>query len=170
LKKLFYTRTHAYGETCYVPYKKFTLIYLFSVILLIITIPVMMIIVTQAWPIVLLTLAVTAMLVTYYIYLWRGDETEKIIYLPDGSVTLIDDDLYKGFITFHINDMTQIMVNVKSGSYQANRMGNRHAIATGAELVIHFANGNSITLGSSTYGGQLKLMRKFLLEKYHSHI
>lgn len=130
----------------------------------------MMIIVSQPLPTVTLTLAAIALLVTYYIYLWRGDETEKVIYTHDGNVTIIDDDLPKGFITFHINDMAQIMVKIKTGGYQPNRMGYTHSIATGAELIIHFINGDVVRLGSNTYGGQLKMMRKFLLEKFDSYI
>lgn len=163
MSKLFYIKEE-HGEVCgYIHEKQFGLINVMSVFMLLGIIPAIAVALSGHWEV----LMVTIVLVGFYVYLWKGSDRIILKKKEGGMVEIFDNDLDTGKISFFIKDMEDLKVWSDVKGVGVGIFGNRVNAVNKAQLHISFSDLKVISFGSNTYGGQLKMIKKYLIEEYN---
>ncbi len=166
MSKLFFVKTESNIQIGYIHYKNFNAIYALSAILLLGGIPLLVFLLSSE-PITQVILSiVTVLLIVVYIKLWQGKSIVILEYDNNELVTIYDNDLIDGKITFNLKNLNTLDVKSETSTHQTGMFGNKSNYTSAALLHITFDNGGNIAFGSNTYGGQLRMIKKYLMDIY----
>ncbi len=164
MSKLFYTRKEGEQVIGYVHEKKFRLINISTLLLIGSIVPAVYSLGTGN----IIGMVLFALLIVFYIILWIGKDRVILKKRHDGWVEIFDKDLKTGDACFSLKDMEDLQILSKIKEVSVGNLGARSNTVNAAQLHITFNDGNKISFGSNTYGGQLKQIKKYLTEEYRA--
>lgn len=164
MSKLFYTRKEGEQIVGYVHEKKFRLINIATLLLIGGVVPATYSLGTGN----IVGMVLFAMLIVFYIILWIGKDRVILKKKHDGWVEIFDKDLKTGNASFSLKDMDDLQILSKIKEVSVGNLGARANTVNAAQLHITFNDGNKISFGSNTYGGQLKQVKKYLIREFHA--